>query len=321
MQRSLLKHNSTATLRNSRRGSQFQVRPNDNNPLESIQETSHHGFRSSTGDLQDDMKYAICDIRLDLRCDDASTVDVTPASESPLFSPRVSRSPSLMSLQEWQQQSTVLFDQISSQSPFTPPNVSRRPSLSLEGSDTSTTTDVTSCPTPLSSPTKQSLGSRRGSQFQVIPIEHRVVKFKYQWGEYEGQMQGDVMQGKGFFKYGENDTYEGDWKDNKRHGRGVRRWPSGEEYIGDWVKGAKHGKGILKYADGSVLYDGDWEFGRKEGKGKMRYPNGDMYEGEWMYGNRNGKGILKTANGDVYDGYWNEDKKHGTGIFDCSDGR
>ena len=34
------------------------------------------------------------------------------------------------------------------------------------------------------------------------------MKFKYQWGEYEGQMQGDVMQGKGRFQYGDNDMYE-----------------------------------------------------------------------------------------------------------------
>jgi hypothetical protein len=179
-------------------------------------------------------------------------------------------------------------------------NVSRRPSTTSITSNNEHTQD---------------------SLLQIIPTEHRVVIFKYQWGEYDGEMQGDMMQGKGLYKYDENDTYEGDWKDNRRHGRGVRRWPNGEEYSGEWAKGVKHGKGILKYADGSILYDGDWEFGRKEGKGKMKYPNGDVYVGDWIYGNRNGKGIFTTANGDIYDGHWKEDKKHGSGILDCSNGR
>jgi len=315
MQRSLLKSSSTVEPRKSRRGSQFSTRPSDNDLASIHEDHSHHGLVSSNGDVQlDDAKYKIIDIRLDLRCDDAPTTDVTPVSESPINTPDLSRQSSFSSPVGDYQLSTD-FDLIPpSQSPFASPNVSRRPSLSLECADTTTTTsDTTPCTTPLSSPTKGSI--------RAIPIEHRIVKFKYQWGEYEGQMQGDVMQGKGLFKYGENDTYEGDFHDNKRHGKGTRRWPNGEFYVGDWERGAKHGKGILKYRDGSLLYEGDWEFGRKEGKGKMRYPNGDVYEGQFIYGNRNGKGILTTANGDVYDGLWKEDKKHGAGVLDCSDGR
>ena len=90
-------------------------------------------------------------------------------------------------------------------------------------------------------------------------MDHRVVKFAYQWGEYEGQMNGDSqMHGKGIFKYNsnDNDIYDGDWKDNKRHGRGIRRWTDGAEYSGEWMDGDMHGIGKMKSIDGSV-YDGE----------------------------------------------------------------
>ena len=116
----------------------------------------------------------------------------------------------------------------------------------------------------------------------AISLEYRVVKFSHQWlnGEYDGQMQGEVMHGKGRFKYdnNKNDIYDGDWKDNRRHGEGIRRWPNGEENRGEWANGEINGKGTFKFQDGSN-YEGDWEMGVREGKGMMRYHNGDVYEG------------------------------------------
>lgn len=51
-------------------------------------------------------------------------------------------------------------------------------------------------------------------------------------GEYEGDSDGYVAEGKGKMTLVDGSLYEGDWKEDKPHGNGVHKFPDGSTYEG-----------------------------------------------------------------------------------------
>ena len=101
---------------------------------------------------------------------------------------------------------------------------------------------------------------------------------------------------------------KGEWKDDKRNGRGVYRYHNNDVYDGEWKDDAPNGEGVYRSANNDV-YEGQINDGKCYGRGVYRYANGDVYNGEWENNMKNGKGIMNYHNGDVYDGEWYNDKR------------
>jgi len=121
-------------------------------------------------------------------------------------------------------------------------------------------------------------------------------KKKYKDGEYVGEFQNGLRDGKGTFYYYENNEYgrkkyEGDWKNDKIEGKGKMIWKTGEVYEGEWSNNLKEGKGIHTFSDGEK-YEGNFKNSKYEGKGVLYYTNGDRYEGDFKNNNRHGSGIM-----------------------------
>ena len=140
-------------------------------------------------------------------------------------------------------------------------------------------------------------------------------KKKYKDGEYVGEFQNGLRDGKGTFYYYENNEYErkkyeGDWKNDKIEGKGKMIWKTGEVYEGEWSNNLKEGKGIETYTNGEK-YEGNFKNSKFEGKGVLYYTNGDRYEGDFKNNNRHGSGIM----------YYKRDGKIGKSMGDYFDGK
>ena len=138
-------------------------------------------------------------------------------------------------------------------------------------------------------------------------------KKKYKDGEYVGEFQNGLRDGKGTFYYYENNEYgrkkyEGDWKNDKIEGKGKMIWKTGEVYEGEWSNNLKEGKGIHTFSDGEK-YEGNFKNSKYEGKGVLYYTNGDRYEGDFKNNNRHGSGIM----------YYKSDGKIGKSMGDFLD--
>ena len=140
-------------------------------------------------------------------------------------------------------------------------------------------------------------------------------KKKYKDGEYVGEFQNGLRDGKGTFYYYENNEYgrkkyEGDWKNDKIEGKGKMIWKDGEVYEGEWSNNLKEGKGIETWMDGQK-YEGNFKNSKYEGKGVLYYANGDRYEGDFKNNKRHGSGIM----------YFIRDGKIGKSMGDFVDGK
>ena len=121
-------------------------------------------------------------------------------------------------------------------------------------------------------------------------------KKKYKDGEYVGEFQNGLRDGKGTFYYYENNEYErkkyeGDWKNDKIEGKGKMIWKSGCIYEGEWSNNLKEGKGFEVFPSGQK-YEGNYKNSKRDGKGVFYYKNGDRYEGDFKNGKRHGSGIM-----------------------------
>ena len=98
------------------------------------------------------------------------------------------------------------------------------------------------------------------------------VKIKsYQDGSrYEGELINEKRNGKGIYRYANNDCFVGDWKDDRFHGRGYYIFLNGERYEGDLTEGLKQGKGSYFYSNGNS-YVGDYQRDKKHGQGTYTY--------------------------------------------------
>ena len=106
-------------------------------------------------------------------------------------------------------------------------------------------------------------------------------KKKYKDGEYVGEFQNGLRDGKGTFYYYENNEYErkkyeGDWKNDKIEGKGKMIWKSGGIYEGEWSNDLKEGKGFEVFPSGQK-YEGNFKNSNYEGKGVLYYENGNRY--------------------------------------------
>jgi len=138
-------------------------------------------------------------------------------------------------------------------------------------------------------------------------------KKKYKDGEYVGEFQNGLRDGKGTFYYYENNEYErkkyeGDWKNDKIEGKGKMIWKDGSIYEGEWSNNLKEGKGIQIWPNGQK-YEGNFKNSKFEGKGVLYYENGDRYEGDFKNDNRHGSGIM----------YYIRDGKKGKSMGDFFD--
>ena len=144
-------------------------------------------------------------------------------------------------------------------------------------------------------------------------------KKKYKDGEYVGEFQNGLRDGKGTFYYYENNEYErkkyeGDWKNDKIEGKGKMIWKTGEVYEGEWSNNLKEGKGIETYTNGEK-YEGNFKNSKFEGKGVLYYENGDRYEGDFKNDNRHGSGIMYYIKGGKSMGDFFDDKPIGKHVF------
>lgn len=105
-------------------------------------------------------------------------------------------------------------------------------------------------------------------------------------GEYIGEVQNDLPNGRGKFSFTKGGEYIGDFKDGKPHGYGTYT--------------------SIKSANDFLIYRGEYYEGMQHGKGVAEKPNG-IYVGGWKNNNRHGHGTLKLYNGHYIVGDWGGD--------------
>jgi hypothetical protein len=81
-------------------------------------------------------------------------------------------------------------------------------------------------------------------------------------------VEGDCVNGEGFFQYDNFVSYEGSFKRSRFHGQGTYTKVRGDKYVGEWDNNKMHGHGTYY-----------WE-------------NGDKYVGQFWNLRRHGYGVL-----------------------------
>ncbi len=76
----------------------------------------------------------------------------------------------------------------------------------------------------------------------------------------KGCVDGNCIDGRGTFIYGDYTKYIGNFSDSYAHGYGECYYSDGDYYKGEWQAHYFHGKGTMYYADGKVQ-DGIWKAG------------------------------------------------------------
>jgi len=154
--------------------------------------------------------------------------------------------------------------------------------------------------------------------------------------QYEGEMTGGIINGRGRMSWASGAHYEGEFKDGLFHGQGRLEQPSGLIYEGDFTQGAITGKGTFLHTDGSA-YHGELVHGEYQGKGTLTLSDGHYYYGQFVDGVFTGQGILVQdklryegsfedwdfhgegalikANGERYEGGFERGKYHGYGTL------
>ena len=113
-----------------------------------------------------------------------------------------------------------------------------------------------------------------------------------------------------FMKYKfDNGDYIGEIRDGLPHGKGVYKYKNGDEYNGEFKNGMKNGNGYYKNNEGE--YEGLWKNDKKDGQGKYTFKNGDLYIGEFKADMFSGQGFLLYSNGNKTIGTWDNNKRNG----------
>lgn len=115
--------------------------------------------------------------------------------------------------------------------------------------------------------------------------------YKFEDGEYTGELILNIPNGRGVTKLANGDRYEGEYLHGKKNGVGVYRWNNGDVYEGDHIDGVEDGKGVYKYAEGDV-YTGDYKKGKRNGFGVLRLKSGTTEYGYFRNGQYSGKCIM-----------------------------
>ena len=145
-------------------------------------------------------------------------------------------------------------------------------------------------------------------------LKYKKGKFRFDDGEYEGEMVAGQPNGMGNTVLDNGDAYTGEYLHGKKNGKGVYKWAGGDVYEGDHVDGLEHGKGVYKYADGDI-YVGDYVNGKRHGFGVLKLKSGTTEYGYFRDGQYNGKCIMISPDEQVVsigelinnkqDGSWN----------------
>ncbi|XP_048520751.1 uncharacterized protein LOC109539829 isoform X3 [Dendroctonus ponderosae] len=130
---------------------------------------------------------------------------------------------------------------------------------------------------------------------------------------YEGQLNGDLMEGKGTFYWHDGSIYQGEFRDGYPEGAGKLTLPDLSVYEGEFSMGFFHGNGSLNVKSSPILYKGQWRLSQRHGKGWLLYKADDWYEGDWVDDQRHGIGYRNYSNGDKFKGNWLNDRINGEG--------
>ncbi len=143
-------------------------------------------------------------------------------------------------------------------------------------------------------------------------LEPRQGTYRFDDGEYEGELVGGHPNGDGKTRLDNGDTYNGEYLHGKKNGKGVYRWMNGDVYEGDHIDGLEHGKGIYRYADGDV-YIGDYLHGKRHGFGVLKLKSGTTEYGYFKDGQYNGKCIMVSPDEQIVSiGDLRDNKQDGT---------
>ncbi len=126
----------------------------------------------------------------------------------------------------------------------------------------------------------------------IAPVSDRVVTLKTDIGTYEGTVVDGLPEGKGVYKYNQND-------------------PEGRlRCEGFFLEGEPVRRCTITYRDGSS-YMGWLEDGLFDDRGEFHFPNGDYYQGYFKAGKMHGSGILFNKWGKVkHNGWWKNGEIH-----------
>lgn len=137
---------------------------------------------------------------------------------------------------------------------------------------------------------------------------------------YEGEYDGDSMQGKGVLLRNNGTKYTGDFEKDLESGKGVLEFNGTIQYEGDFSQGMKHGKGKYLMKDGNI-YEGVFKNNTMDGYGKFTWVDGVEYLGQWKNNKFHGEGLQTWPDGRRYKGYYVEGLRSGYGEFVWPDGR
>jgi hypothetical protein len=196
--------------------------------------------------------------------------------------------------------------------------------------------------------------SLEGSGVRIYPDNSKFIGYFHDWmrnlqgryikvgGDiYEGEYDGDRMQGKGLLIRSEGTLYWGDFEKDLESGKGILKLLNHGKGLLNDVESAKEvvveegkepeennqglnlGKGVILAEDlkETLVYEGDFMGGMKHGKGKFFMPDGNVYEGVFKNNTMDGYGKFTWTDGVVYIGQWKFNKFDGEGLQTWPDGR
>jgi len=165
---------------------------------------------------------------------------------------------------------------------------------------------------------------RSTNQYVLKYLTPTVGKYRFDDGDYEGDLLAGVPNGQGRTNLDNGDYYSGGYLHGKKNGPGVYKWRNGDVYEGDHLDGQEHGKGLYKYADGDI-YVGDYHKGKRHGFGILKLKSGTTEYGHFSDGHYNGKCIMVSPDEQVVsigdlkdnkqDGQWKFYNQRETQIF------
>ena len=146
---------------------------------------------------------------------------------------------------------------------------------------------------------------------------------------YEGEFVKGIKEGNGTLLFPDGSKYWGAFTNDVINGEGEFIWNNGYYYKGEIQNGMINGNGVLKGPNGSK-YTGTFKNGIFHGKGKFIWGDSNIntkdknsfletYMGEYNNGKKEGKGTYQLMNGDFFSGTFFADKQHGRGELETND--
>lgn len=125
-----------------------------------------------------------------------------------------------------------------------------------------------------------------------------VGKYRFDDGDYEGDLLAGVPNGQGRTNLDNGDQYTGQYLHGKKSDIGIYRYNNGDVYEGSHIEGLESGKGVYRFANGDC-YVGDFLNGRRHGFGILKLADGTLEHGHFLNGQYNGKCIMVSPDEQV----------------------